>query len=476
MLGLFGTLQMATRSLQTQRNGTEVAGHNLANVNTPGYSRQRVEIESSITVRSEMGLQGTGADAVAIRQIRDRLVDRNITSETSVRTSYESRQRALQFAQAALGQAIDRQATGADGTSVAAGVGGQRGIAEEMADLFAGFQSLSTNPTSSAERQVLVIKAQNLATQFNQVARRFDDLRSSLNESLGTDVDQVNIALNDIAKLNDQIISAELGTDATANDLRDIRQKRIEELAQFTKIDTVENDNGSIDISIGGVEMVRGRNVLDTLETYDAGGGQQLVRTVTGGTGLTLTGGSMQGTIDARDGDLVTLRADLDTLASSLITEVNAVHSTGYGLSGTTGAAFFTGTDASDIAFNSSLADDPTAIQASGVAGAVGDNSVAVQLAQLSTQKHAALGNQTFAQQYGQTVSKLGQYLNGTNTQLSNQQIVEQMLLRQRDSISGVSMDEEMTDLIKFQRAFEASAKLVTTIDEMLETLVNLKR
>ncbi len=476
MLGLFGTLQMATRSLQTQRNGTEVAGHNLANVNTPGYSRQRVAIESSITVRSEMGLQGTGADAVAIRQIRDRLVDRNITSETSVRSSYESRQRALQFAQAALGQAIDRQATGADGTSVAAGVGGQRGIAEEMSDLFAGFQSLSTNPTSSAERQVLVIKAQNLATQFNQVARRFDDLRSSLNESLGSDVDQVNIALNDIAKLNDQIISAELGTDATANDLRDIRQKRIEELAQFTKIDTVENDNGSVDISIGGVEMVRGRNVLDTLETYDAGGGQQLVRTVTGGTGLTLTGGSMQGTIDARDGDLVTLRADLDTLASSLITEVNAVHSTGYGLSGTTGAAFFTGTDASDIAFNSSLADDPTAIQASGVSGAVGDNSVAVQLAQLSTQKHAALGNQTFLQHYGQTVSKLGQYLNGTNTQLSNQQIVEQMLLRQRDSISGVSMDEEMTDLIKFQRAFEASAKLVTTIDEMLETLVNLKR
>ncbi len=476
MLGLFGTLQMATRSLQTQRNGTEVAGHNLANVNTPGYSRQRVEIESSITVRSEMGLQGTGADAVAIRQIRDRLVDRNITNETSVRSSYESRQRALQFAQAALGQAIDRQATGADGTSVAAGVGGQRGIAEEMSDLFAGFQSLSTNPTSSAERQVLVIKAQNLATQFNQVARRFDDLRSSLNESLGSDVDQANIALNDIAKLNDQIIAAELGTDATANDLRDIRQKRIEELAQFTQIDTVENENGSIDISIGGVQMVRGRNLLDTMETYDAGGGQDLVRTVTGATGLTLTGGSMQGTIEARDGDLVTLRADLDTLASSLITEVNAVHSTGYGLSGTTGAAFFTGTDASDIAFNSSLADDPTAIQASGVAGAVGDNSVAVQLAQLSTQKQPALGNQTFLQQYGQTVSKLGQYLNGTNTQLSNQQIVEQMLLRQRDSISGVSMDEEMTDLIKFQRAFEASAKLVTTIDEMLETLVNLKR
>ena len=86
------------------------------------------------------------------------------------------------------------------------------------------------------------------------------------------------------------------------------------------------------------------------------------------------------------------------------------------------------------------------------------------------------LGNQTFLQNYGQTVSKLGQYLNGLNTQLSNQDIVEQMLLRQRDSVSGVSLDEEMTDLVRFQRAFEASARLITTIDEMLVTVVNLKR
>ncbi len=476
MLGMFGTLQMATRSLETQRNGTEVAGHNLANVNTPGYSRQRVEIESSITVHGEMGLQGTGAEVVGIRQIRDRLVDRNIVSETSVRSSYESRQSALQFAQAALGQAIDRQATGADGTSVASGVGGQRGIAEEMSDLFASFQSLSTNPTSSAERQVLVIKAQNLATQFNQVGRRFDDLRSSLNESLSSDVDATNIALSDIAALNDQIISAELGTDAKANDLRDMRQKRIEELAELTGIDAVENTNGSVDISIGGVQLIQGRNVLDTLQTYDAGGGNLLVRTVTGGTPLTLTGGSMQGTIDTRDQDLVTLRGDLDTLASTLIDQVNAVHAGGYGRNGTTGEAFFTGTNAGDIAFNQNLADDPNLIQASGVAGAAGDNSVAVQLAQLANVKQATLGNQTFSQYYGQTVSKLGQYLNGTNTQLDNQKVVEQMLLRQRDSISGVSLDEEMTDLIKFQRAFEASAKLITTIDDMLETVVNLKR
>ena len=475
-MSLFGALSLATRSLATQRNGTEVAGHNLANVNTKGYSRQRVAIETALSVPSEMGPQGTGADAVGIYQLRDALVDRQIVNETSVRGAYESRQRALQFGQAALGQQIDRQATGAEGAAAASGVGGQHGIAEDMSSLFSAMQSLSTSPTSVSERQVLAIKAQSLATQFNQVSDRLDSLRTSLNESLASDVDQANIALADIAKLNEQIIAAELGTTGKANDLRDVRQKRIEDLAALVRVETTANANGSVDIAIDGVTLVTGPNVDDTLEAYDAGGGQFLVRTLTGGTALNITSGSMQGTIDARDTELLSLQTDLDTLAGTLISEVNTVHSAGFGLSGTTGEDFFTGTDASDIAMNGTLAGDPSMIQASGVAGAVGDNSVIVQMAQLADKQNGALAGQTFLESYGQTVAALGQALNGTNTQLANQQIVESMLLRQRDSVSGVSLDEEMTDLIKFQRGFEASAKLITTIDEMLEIVMNLKR
>jgi flagellar hook-associated protein 1 len=478
MLGLFGSLSMANRSLQTQRNGTEVAGHNLANVNTPGYSRQRVAIETSPTIPSDIGMgpQGTGADAVGIYQLRDALIDRQIVNETSVRGAYESRQRALQFGQAALGQQIDRQATGAEGSAAASGVGGQHGIAEDLSDLFNAMQSLSTNPTSVPERQVLLIKAQDLATQFNQTSGRLDDLRASLSDSLASDVDLANTALKDIAKLNGQIIAAEIGTSAKANDLREIRQKRIEDLAKLVHVDTTTNANGGVDIAIDGVTLVTGPNVEDTLETYDAGGGQFLVRTVTGGAALNLTGGSMQGTIDARDTDLAAMQAQIDTLAGTLISEVNMVHASGFGLGGTTGADFFTGADASDIAVNTALVNDPSMIQASGVSGAVGDNTVAVRLAQLVDKKHAGLGNQTFLDSYGQTVATLGQSLNSTNTQLSNQEIVESMLLRQRDSVSGVSLDEEMTDLIKFQRGFEASAKLITTIDEMLQTVLSLKR
>ncbi|HXG48543.1 MAG TPA: flagellar hook-associated protein FlgK, partial [Methylomirabilota bacterium] len=309
-LGLFGTLNLANRSLQAQRQATEVAGHNLANVNTPGYARQRVALETSLYVPSEIGPQGTGVDAVAIRQLRDRLIDGQIQSEASVRGSLEAQQKALQFAQAALGQVIDRQATGAEGSAAAGGVGGQHGLAEELSDFFNAFQSLSSNPTSMAERQVLIIKAQNLTTQFNQVDRRLDGLRTSLDESLLSDVDSANILLQDIAKLNEQIIAAEVNGAGQANDLRDIRQLKIEELAELVNLDSTETSNGGIDISVGGQTLVSGPLVLETLEVYDAGGGQMLVRS-SGGTPLTLTGGTMHGTIEIRDNELTTLQTDI---------------------------------------------------------------------------------------------------------------------------------------------------------------------
>src|SRR5262249_52103950 len=160
-------------------------------------------------------------------------------------------------------------------------------------------QSLSTNPTSTSERQVLIIKAQSLATDFNQVSRRLQDVSNSLDDSLNSDVAQANTAIADIAKLNQQIIAAEVGGSGQANDLRDIRQKRLEDLAKLVKIDTVANANGGVDVSVGGTALIAGANVQDTLETYDAGGGQMMVHTVTGGTALALTGGSMKGTIDA---------------------------------------------------------------------------------------------------------------------------------------------------------------------------------
>jgi flagellar hook-associated protein 1 FlgK len=473
MLGLFGTLGLATRSLQTQQQGTEVAGHNLANVNNPAYSRQRLSISTSLTLPSPIGPEGTGADAVGITQLRSALLDRQVQSESSIRASLEASQSGLQFAQAGLGEEIDRQADGPAGVGT---VAGQSGLAANISDLFNSFQSLSTNPTSTAERQVLVIKAQNLSTQFNQVSSRLSNLHDSLNDSLKTDVGSANDLMTAIAKLNEQVGKAEINNAGVANDLRDIREQKLEELAKLVKFDGTEDATGAVNISIAGTSIVSGSAVMDKLETYDPGSGNLMVRTVTGATPLTLTAGSMAGTISVRDGEVAALRSDLDTLAGNLISRVNTIHSAGYSLTGSTGENFFTGTTAGTIGVNSTISNNPTLIQASGVSGAAGDNQVMLALAQLADTKIPALGNQTFAQNYGQTVAKLGQSLASVNTQISNQDIVEKMLTRQRDSISGVSVDEEMTDLMKYQKAFEASAKLINTIDRMFDVVLSLKQ
>lgn len=459
---------MAARSLQTQQQALEVTAHNLANASNPAYARQRVIIQTGLTVPTAIGLQGTGAEAVAIQQIRSVLLDGQMTAELSVSGYWNAQQQALQYAQAGLGQQIDR--ISGDGSD------GQQGIAGNLSALFNSFQSLSTNPTSMAERQVLLQNAQTLASHLNQVAGRLDALRSALDQSLQDDVAAANDLLREIASFNEQIVSAELNSGSAANELRDLRQQKIEELSRLVKIDTVAQTNGAIDVSVGGVTMVSNDDVVDSLEVYDAGGGQRLVRAATAGAPLALTGGSVAGLIDVRDGAIATLADDLDSLAVTLVTAVNAVHGGGFSLTGSTGASFFTGTDARTIAVNTVLIENPALIQASGASGVVGDNQVAVQLAQLAGTTHAALNNQSFGQAYASNVAALGQSLASVNNQITDQELVEGMIRQQRDAVSGVSLDEEMTEMVKYQRAFEASARLISVVDELLETLVNIGR
>lgn len=476
MLGLFGTLNLGARAMNAQRAGVEVAGQNLANVNNPAYARQRVNLATGITINSEVGPQGTGVEAVSIQQMRSSILDGQIQAEASNNGSLQAQQIALQYTQAALGTQIDRMASGAEGTTAAQGVGSGHSLADSMSEMFNAFQSLSTNPTSMAERQTLLMKAASLAMQFNQLDTRLTNLTGSLNATIDSETGAANEIIADIANLNKLITTAEVTSGGTANDLRDTRQARLEELAKYVKLDISQGAGSALNISIGGVDMVTNNQVVDTLQSYDAGGGQMMMRAATAGTPLALTSGSIQGTIIARDGAVTDLQTSVNTLASSLIAEVNAVHAGGFSLTGSTGASFFTGTNATDIGVNSALIDDPSLVQAAGVSGAAGDNQTALALARIAQTKYPAFNNQTFNQAYGQTVAGFGQELSTVNGQLGDQQAIEDMLLRQRDALGGVSLDEEMTDLTRFQKAFAASARLITTVDEMLDTLVNMKR
>jgi flagellar hook-associated protein 1 FlgK len=478
MLGLFGVLNMGARSMGVQRAGVEVAGQNLANVSNPAYARQRVAIATSITIQSEVGPQGTGSEVTNITSMRNAILDNQIQAEASTHGMLQAKQTALQYAQAALGTQIDRMASGAEGASAAQGVGGGHSLADSLDEFFNAFQSLSANPTSMAERQTLMMKAEGLASQFRQLDSRLGELGNQLNRTIESQIITVNQTLSNIASLNDKITRMEAISGGTANDLRDMRQAQIEELAKYVKVDLSNGNGGAVNVSIGGVDMILNNQVVDTVEPYTHGA-NTYIQSATNDVHLTLnagilTSGSIQGTIQARDVGIGNIRTSMNTIANILISQVNTIHGGGYGLSGSTGASFFTGADAASIGVNSALADDPSLIQASGVNGATGDNQVALALAQLS-QTEFVYG-QTLTQAYSQTVAAFGQELSTVNNDLANQDTVDNMLHAQRDSIGGVSLDEEMTDLTRFQKAFQASARLITTVDEMLETLVNMKR
>lgn len=465
MAGLFDTLSLGSRSLSTYRQAIDTTGHNLANVNTPGYTRQRLVVETTTSENGTMGSVGTGAEAVKIVRLQNEYANKQIQVESSIEGSLTVKHDALQQALTSLQESIDRN--GASGTST-------QGISQGLADFFAAAQSLSTNPSSIAERQVLIQQAQELAAKFNAVDSRLATLQQSLNDRVAVDTGQANALLADIANLNEAIVSDEVLSDGYANDLRDTRQNKLEALSKLVKIDVAEQIDGSVNVSVAGNLLVEGRLVQGTLETFDAGGGALSLRIAGQANPLSLTEGSIQGAIAVRDGQLATLRTEINSLAASFITEVNQVHSAGFSLTGSTGANFFVGANAGDIAVNDALRRDPALVQAAGVSGEAGNNTVALAIANLGNQANAALNNQTFSNRQSQIVLSLGQELSNARNELEDQSAISQFIRNQRDAVSGVSVDEEMSNLIMFQKAFQASARLISMTDEMLATIIEM--
>ena len=461
---------MARNAMQTARQGAEIAGNNLANASNPIYARQRVKIASAVAIPTDKGPQGSGAEVARIEQVRDYAIDEQLVEEKSVTAFLESKQRGLQMAESSLGQALDRQSVDAgDAYST-------YGISEGVTDLFNSFQSLSASPTSTAERQTALYSAQKLTDKFRSVDRRLDELRNSLNKEVKADIVNANAKLEQVAYLASSIGNTEL-VEGAANEIRDIMQNTLEELAEFVNLTTTTNDDGEMSLFIAGEEFITDNVMTDVMKVVTDGNGYHSAST-SEGTALNLTSGKVAGAIDARDGGVVDLRESLNTLASELITQVNALHTTGYDLSGNndTTLNFFTGSGAADISVNATLKADARKLQMSGSASEVGDNTIARALADKLSSPATTLNNMSYSEHYGNTVSSFGQELSLVNVQLNDQKAVQGMLQKQRDSVQGVSIDEEVANLVIFQRAFQASARLISTMDTLMGDVINMQR
>ena len=222
--------------------------------------------------------------------------------------------------------------------------------------------------------------------------------------------------------------------------------------------------------------MVEGGNALGSFEIAPNAAGNLTAALVTENGQFAVTLGRLAGPTEARDEVLVPLQQQLNDLANQLIDEVNQVHQNGFDLEGNTGQAFFQGNGAATIEVNSDLIENPGRIQAAAEANAPGDNRVLQELSRLSEVNHPALANLTFSERLTTVVGDFATAINEAETRLEDQVAIQDLLLRERNAVSGVSIDEEMTHLVKYQNAFEASARLVSVIDEMLQTVVNLGR
>ncbi len=478
-LGLFGTMEMARNSLNAQRTAAEVIGHNLANASNPAFARQRVKIESASTLPSPQGHQGLGAQVTSFEQIRDKTLDRYLITESSTTSYYESKLQSLNQAQVRLGQILERQTV-----DEKSGNSEQTGLSERFTDFFNTLQSMSIAPTSSTERQLAVFSGQELADRFNRAYSRLESLRTDINNEVTDTAAEVNRLLESISVISQRIGATEASETGMNNELRDQRQAWLEELAGYTNFTHVETSEGRLNLHVAGIDFIKDDTLVDrfvpiTHPSPSTGQeGMIYIKAQNTGNLLNVTGGKIRGLIDARDKTIYTLRDEVDKVAASLITEINTLHKTGYNLSGTRDAtlSFFTGTGAGNIGVNSALADDPHKIQASGFADAPGDNTVITSMAQLADKSITALKGLTLSESYHTGVAKFGQDISNTETQLQAQESVQRLLEKQRDSISGVSIDEEVAGLMIYQRGFQASARLLTVIDSLIEDVLSLQR
>lgn len=458
MPGLFASLNASVSAIEAQSRALEIAGKNLANVNNAGYARQRVTFGDRGQVVTALGAESLGLEAIGLSQIRDSLLDRQVLRETALSASYTATQSAFQRAQASLGQGIDRTS----GTSTDTGIGAA------LDDLFNSFQSLAANPTDYGERQGLLHSTEILSDRLHLADQRLAQTQSDLDTQIATDLASANGLLSSIANLNSQITRFEINSPGSAVDLRDQRQTALEKLAGYVAFDQTVS-GGAVQISVrdtGGttIPLVQGANVTATLNFNGA--------TITaGGTPVSLVGGSAAGALGARDGAIQTLRDRLDALAQQLVTSVNTAYQ-----SGGSSANFFdpTGLTAGTLRLAPGLT--ANSLQA-GNGSAAGDNSVALAIANLAGQKFSTASGAaidgTFSNFFASTVSDLGQSLASVNARVEEQTSIQDIIVKQRDSVSGVSLDEEMADLVRFQRAFQANSRVFQTINELLDNVIS---
>jgi flagellar hook-associated protein 1 FlgK len=464
MAGILQSLEIARKALWASQTGLDITSNNIANVNTPGYSRQRVELTPSTPVNLGFGPIGTGVLAKRITRARFSLVDQ------SIRDAYSEH---------GFGKAQETILMQLDGIF---NEPGENGLAYLITDFFNEWSNVAANPEDASARQMLLQKSMKMASAFRDTTNKIYTMKKNIETQVDGDLSELNGILKEIVSLNRKIVNAEVGG-AQANNLRDERDLLLDKLSAFGKVHAVEDSRGSMNVSLEGVTLVSGTDYQQLEYKVETDGtGRKRLHYKLKSTGETFNAKKGKlGSYTYQFNELLPSQQEkLDQMAKTIIEQVNKIHSKSYGLPqgnppvASTGLNFFGGGSAGTIQVNPNIAEDVSKIALS-VSGEPGDAEAALAIANIVNQKLFGNHTQTISEFYQSMVSELGFKIDEAQSTVHHQELLISQLESQRDSISGVNLDEEMINLTRFQRAFEAASKVVKTVDEMMQTIINMK-
>jgi flagellar hook-associated protein 1 len=461
MLNINSALYIGRDALMTQQLAISVTGQNIANVNTPGYSRQRVNLESTVILSSE-GPVGTGVKASGIERIYDQFLNANINGEIQQKGRWDAQSQSLQQTEIVFDQSSGN------------------GLSQNMSKFWNSWQGLTLNPSGYAERNALVASAGDMTADFQDKYKYLDQTQKDMDNNITSGVAEVNSMASQITNLNDSIVKTEMNG-GSANDFRDQRDVLMNQLSEKINFTASEDSAGRMTLTLGDGNALVGTPAFGKLTTaVNASGYKDIVWDSAPSTSINanISAGNLKGWMEVRDSLVPGYKDSLDSLAQKIIEEVNTIHAAGQGLDGSTGNAFFSGNSASTIQVNPDIIADVNKIAAA--SGSVsselikGDNSQAIAIAGLQNKLSMGGNSATFDTYFNTLVSQTGGDVQNASQNLETHTLTVSKMDNYRESVSGVSLDEEMVNLVKFQQGYSAAAKLVDTVKQMMDTVINM--
>jgi flagellar hook-associated protein 1 len=453
-------MDIAQQALMADQEALNVTSNNVANQNTAGYTREVVNFQAADAVTLSGGSFGSGVTASAASQ-RDRVLEQRVQLQTQNQGQSGALESALQQIQNIFGLS----STTSSASSTALGTATN--------SFFSALSALASNSSDAATRQNVLTAANTLAGAFNSAANQLTQVSSGLNQQVVSDVGQVNSLTSTIASLNAQIGS--LSPNADAGSLEDQRQLAIGQLSQLVGLDQISTENNGITLTTsGGAVLVSGSKSF-AVSTTQVGGATHILAGVDGqDVTSNLTGGDLGGVLQARDQQLPSYQNALDSLAFGVGTQVNQQNELGVDASGNPGGALFTlpPTQSGAAAQIRVATNDPNAVAAAAPGEGSAGNTNASALANLSNA--AVVGTQTASGFLASFLGQIGSDVSAATADNSAQQATLAQLTTQRDSFSGVSLDEEAANLTQYQRAYQSAAQVFNIANSVMASALNL--